>query len=169
MHVGQHYMPLSNIQTHDVDVVDSIHATVAQNFNSNWMHSPDCCPARSAKFRPFCAPPLQNEPPGGGFVSAPRTGNGLLERTLHTMDVDTWPQQSPEPGVSGLTMSFVKHKWEPWHQFKKFQPCSQFTVFRCWMQITQFAQIKRSQAKLVKQAKQQRFDTVLLEADEATL
>ena len=31
---------LHNIQTHAVDVVDSIHATVAQNFNSHWMHSP---------------------------------------------------------------------------------------------------------------------------------
>ena len=119
--------------------------------------------------------PSALNPPKTGFVLTPRTGNGLLERTPHTMDdtgphtmdVDTWPQQSPEPGVSGLTMSFVKRKWELWHQFKKFQPCSSFTVFRCWLQITQFAKIKRSQAKLVKQAKQQKFDAVLQEADEA--
>ena len=124
---------LPSIQTRNVDVIDSVHTSVAQHFDSHWMQQPD-------------------------HVTA-RTPNATV--------ADTGPQSSPEPGVSGLTMSFVKHKWELWHQFKKFQPCSQLTVFRCWMQITQFAKIKRSQAKLVKQAKQQKFDAVLQEADEA--
>ena len=86
---------LHHIQTHDVDVVDSIHATVAQNFNSNWMHSPDCCPARSAKFRPFCAPPLQNEPPGGGGSfrhPVLETGclKGLFARWMLTRRLTRW-------------------------------------------------------------------------------
>ena len=44
---------------------------------------------------------------------------------------------------------------------------TQTTVFRCWMQLTQFAKIKRSQAHQVKLAKQQKFEAILVEADEA--
>ena len=41
------------------------------------------------------------------------------------------------------------------------------TVFRCWSQITKFAQIKRTQAHTVKIAKQQKFEAILEEADDA--
>ena len=57
---------LKNIQTHDTDVVDSIHATVAQHFNSQRMTNPDYCPVRTDKFRSFWPQPPQKEPPNGG-------------------------------------------------------------------------------------------------------